>query len=201
MICGVIVMNDRIHVDSDKGLFVPTRLRGEGQIIFRTPRATIQMFGDIGAYYGLIDETHFGSLEDLESAQNPDLAPDQCKIKRAGEEPVVLAVEIHPDVITDGGVMTQDIVIEGPRGIVYGPRSDGDDGYVLTLASEDGRVEARLDEAAMYHLWTEVRGVPWPEPDEFNEKDRRVKQVLHAANGADLETLDEALRVLRGDRR
>jgi hypothetical protein len=91
--------------------------------------------------------------------------------------------------------------VTGARGIVYGPAADAD-GYVLTIATDGGhRLELELDEDAMYTLWTEVKGVPWPEPDHIGEKDRLVRQVLHAANGADEEMLREALRVLGGEQR
>ncbi|WP_311170633.1 hypothetical protein [Halobellus ordinarius] len=100
---------------------------------------------------------------------------------------------------TDGGVATDRYEVSSASGIVYGPAFDSE-GYVLLVATEERRVEIEFDEDAMYTLWTEVKGVPWPEPDHIGEKDRLVRQVLHAANGADEEMLREALRVLGGER-
>ncbi|WP_256288804.1 hypothetical protein [Halobellus inordinatus] len=93
---------------------------------------------------------------------------------------------------------TERLRVEGARGIVYGPAVDAE-GYVLAIGTDERRVEIELDEDAMYTLWTEVKGTPWPEPDRMAEKDRLVRQVLHAANGADEEGLREALRVLGGE--
>lgn len=101
--------------------------------------------------------------------------------------------------VADGGVPTERVRVTGARGIVYGPAADAE-GYVLQVATEERRVEIELDKDAMYTLWTEVKGVPWPEPDHIGEKDRLVRQVLHAANGADEEMLKDALAVLGGER-
>jgi hypothetical protein len=68
------------------------------------------------------------------------------------------------------------------------------------VTAAEGRVEIVLPPEAMYTLWTEVRGVPWPEPDHVGVEDRLVRQLLHAANGADEEGLREAIRVLGGER-
>jgi len=107
---------------------------------------------------------------------------------------------VDQELVADGaGVETDRIRVSNSRGIVYGPAVDAA-GYVLTVATDERRLELELDEDAMYTLWTEVKGVPWPEPDHMGEKDRLVRQVLHAANGADEESLRDALRVLGGER-
>lgn len=81
----------------------------------------------------------------------------------------------------------------------YGPVWDGTDEpdqWVLRLTTIDGeRVEIVLDDHPMYELWTEVRGVPWPRSDS-NQKDRMVRQVVHAANDADEQMLQDALDAL-----
>lgn len=86
------------------------------------------------------------------------------------------------------------------QGVTYGPsvRHDGD-GYVLTVTAAEDRVEIVLPPEAMYTLWTEVRGVPWPERDAGVE-DRLVRQLVHYTNGADEASLREAIRVLGGER-
>jgi len=39
-------MSETLHVDADRGLWLPPELRDfEKQIVFRTPRATLQHFG------------------------------------------------------------------------------------------------------------------------------------------------------------
>ena len=90
--------SETTHVDAD-GLRMPPALRTvTGQIVFRTPRATIQHFqsggGETDAYYPLIDETHFGRLEELDAAQNPELAPNRVSIKPRGETPRVFEVTL-----------------------------------------------------------------------------------------------------------
>jgi len=109
------------------------------------------------------------------------------------------AIERDRDLVTDGGVETDRIRVSNSRGIVYGPAVDAA-GYVLAVAADERRLELELNKDAMYTLWTEVKSVPWPEPDHLGEKDRLVRQVLHAANGADEESLRDALRVLGGER-
>lgn len=85
------------HLD-DKGLWIPDDLREfTAQVVFRTPRATIQHFqsggGDLDGYYGMIDESHFGDPEESRfDWNNPELAPDCVSIKLQGEDPVVLEV-------------------------------------------------------------------------------------------------------------
>jgi hypothetical protein len=60
-------------------------------------------------------------------------------------------------------------------GVTYGPATDAD-GYVLTLITADGPLEVEFDEEAMYLLWTEVRGTPWPDPPTPRENDLLVKR-------------------------
>ena len=84
-------------------------------------------------------------------------------------------------------------------GVTYGPTVD-DDGYVLTLITADGPLEVEFDEEAMYLLWTEVRGTPWPDPPTPTESDLLVKRLVELANGADEEMLRDAIRALGGER-
>ena len=90
----------------ESGLFVPQDLREfQGQIVFRTPRSTIQHFGstDLDAYYGMIQAGDFGKPDQFRDPKNPNLAPDRLTIKPQGEEPVEFVVETDPDVRCDGG--------------------------------------------------------------------------------------------------
>ncbi|WP_254271118.1 hypothetical protein [Haloarcula marina] len=88
--------------------------------------------------------------------------------------------------------------VTGRSVVSYGPSAHVDgDGYVLSFSTDAGRVEILVDERAMYDLWSEVRGVPWPEAThEQDEHDRLVRRVLHAANDADTAMLREMLRTL-----
>lgn len=82
------------HLSEDRGLWIPPELREfTGQIVFRTPRSTIQHFGsDLDAYYGMIDESHFGALPKIASPQNPELAPDRVSIMPQGEDAQIFEV-------------------------------------------------------------------------------------------------------------
>lgn len=85
------------HLGSD-GLWIPVDLREfTAQVVFRTPRATIQHFqsggGELEGYYGLIDESHFGDPAEMRDPKNPDLAPDSVSIKPQGEDLVTFVVE------------------------------------------------------------------------------------------------------------
>jgi len=135
-------------------------------------------------------------------APTPNRQCRECALMDRAEEMAEFEEEDRAEEIrTDGaGVATDRYAVSGADGIVYGPAFDSE-GYVLLVATEERRVEIELDEHAMYTLWTEVKGVLWPEPDDMGEKDRLVRQVLHAANGADEESLREALGVLGGERR
>ncbi|WP_436924901.1 hypothetical protein [Halosimplex amylolyticum] len=79
--------------------------------------------------------------------------------------------------------------------VSYGPGSIESENWALSINCEEERVDITLDEESMYHLWVEVRGVPWPSRENRTE-DRLVRQVVHAANGADEEMLRDALEVL-----
>jgi hypothetical protein len=90
---------EQTHVDED-GLFIPPALREfKQQVVFRTPRSTIQHFGQspLDAYYGLIDESHFG--DGVRDSKNPHLAPNQVSIKLQGESEVTLAVDVEGGVV------------------------------------------------------------------------------------------------------
>jgi len=84
--------------------------------------------------------------------------------------------------------------------VSYGPATETNV-WVLAITCQDSRVEVELDEESMYELWVEVRGVPWPDPElpgeeSRREQDRLVRQLVHAANGADTEMLEDALEAL-----
>lgn len=81
--------------------------------------------------------------------------------------------------------------------VTYGP-SNGVGEWVLSVSTESGRVEIELGEAAMWDLWLEVRGVPWPGA-ENDGKDRLVRRLVQAANDADREMLFDALEALGGE--
>lgn len=94
-------------LDAD-GLRIPPELREfTHQVVFRTPRVTIQHFGSdpLDPYYGMIEAGDFGDPDEFRDPRNPELAPDRVSIKPEGEEPVVLEVELEatPEVVTDGG--------------------------------------------------------------------------------------------------
>ncbi|QIO23068.1 hypothetical protein [Haloarcula sp. JP-L23] len=86
----------------------------------------------------------------------------------------------------------------GPHPAVsYGPTDEGDEWLLAVTTESEGRVEIVLDEVMMYDLWTEVRNVPWPSAAHHTEeRGRLVRQVVHAANGADEAMLRDALRAL-----
>lgn len=80
--------------------------------------------------------------------------------------------------------------------VTYGPTRPHDPGeYVLSVTTEEDLLEIVFGEDAMYDLWVEVRGVPWGECD-TDDRDRLVRQVLHAANEANKEQLWDALEAL-----
>lgn len=88
--------DETLHVDDDLGLWVPPRLREfESQVVFRTPRGTVQHFGSqpLDAYYGLIDKSAFGDADEFRDCRNPELAPDRVSIKPQGEEAQVFEVD------------------------------------------------------------------------------------------------------------
>ena len=90
--------NQELHLSYERGLWIPPELREfTAQVVFRTPRSTIQHFesapGHLDAYYGMIDETHFGDIKEFRDPQNPELAPNRVSIKHQGEEPQVFEVD------------------------------------------------------------------------------------------------------------
>ena len=94
---------------------------------------------------------------------------------------------------------TRYVVDDDRPAISYGPsrHSDGE-AWVLSLSTGEERVEIVVNERAMYDLWVEVRGVPWPNPvpEEYDQRDRLVRQLVHAANDADAAMLEDALEAL-----
>lgn len=94
-------------IHPDRGLWLPPEFRNtDGQTVFRTPRATIQHYTalDDAAYYGMIDESHFGDPDDIRDPQNPELAPNEITIKLEGDDPTRLTVNTDTEIRADGGV-------------------------------------------------------------------------------------------------
>jgi hypothetical protein len=90
----------------DDGLWIPPDLREfEVSITIRTPRATIQHFGSgpLGPHYGMVDDSHFRDAGEFRDPKNPHLAPDRVELKARGQEPVALAVDLEPELLSDGG--------------------------------------------------------------------------------------------------
>lgn len=90
------VESQTLHIDADRGLWIPAEVRDfEKQIVFRTPRSTLQHFGStpLDPYYGMIDERSFGDPEDMRDAKNPELAPNQVSIKEQGDDAIVFEVK------------------------------------------------------------------------------------------------------------
>ena len=89
------------------------------------------------------------------------------------------------------------VVDDDRPAVSYGPSQHTEGrSWVLSLSTGEERVELVLDERPMYDLWVEVRGAPWPVPPEYGREDRLVRQLIHAANDADVEMLEEALDAL-----
>jgi len=102
-----------------------------------------------------------------------------------------------PKVRTDGGRDIHEYrVAEDRPAISYGPAPDREAAWRLAATTGYERVELLVGKQAMYELWTEVRNVPWPNPQKPREHDRLVRQVVHAANDADAEMLEDALAAL-----
>lgn len=93
---------------------------------------------------------------------------------------------------------TERYVVNDERpAISYGPsRHTEGEAWVLSLSTGEERVELVLDERPMYDLWVEVRGVPFPEPKGSTQDERLLRQLVHAANDANDETIRDALEVL-----
>jgi hypothetical protein len=82
------------HLDPERGLWIPPEARPYTQVIvIRTPRATMQIYGDppLGAYHGMIGRDHF-NIEKIETIRNKSLLPDKVSIKPAGKEPFIYRV-------------------------------------------------------------------------------------------------------------
>jgi hypothetical protein len=85
------------HLDDD-GLWMPPAFRGDRQLIIRTPRATIQHWGGLDrAYYGMVDESHFGDVDGMVDPRNPDLAPDSVGLTLVDGPAAELAVDRHSE--------------------------------------------------------------------------------------------------------
>ncbi|PSQ06640.1 hypothetical protein BRC92_00275 [Halobacteriales archaeon QS_4_69_31] len=104
-------------------------------------------------------------------------------------------------VATDGARDIHEYQIHDGRPTVsYGPSVDGA-GWVIAFTTQAGRVEIQLDDESMYQLWVETRNVPWPNRAvEGERRNRLVRRVVHAANDADAEMLEDALAALGADR-
>lgn len=84
------------HIDDEQGLWIPPDYREfSRQIVIRTPRATVQHFGDdaLDAHYGMIDESHFGPADSFTDPKNPTLAPNEVRIMPEDADGVTLTVE------------------------------------------------------------------------------------------------------------
>jgi hypothetical protein len=121
------------HIDEDEGLWIPPELRQfESQVVIRTPRATIQHFesgdGELDAYYGMVDESDFGDVEQMRDPKNPELAPRHMSIKPQGEDAVELYVSMPEEQLaTDGGVDHYRELCKGMRpGLLIGVNDSGE---------------------------------------------------------------------------
>jgi hypothetical protein len=115
----------------------------------------------------------------------------------AGTAAAALDAMDPDDLMTDGGRDIHEYQIHDDQPIVsYGPSVDAA-GWVIAFTTESGRVEIQLDDESMYQLWVETRNVPWPNRAvEGERRDRLVRRVVHAANDADAEMLEDALAAL-----
>jgi hypothetical protein len=92
------------------------------------------------------------------------------------------------------------------QSINYGPVAVDAEEWSLFIRTADGeRLELRLGEAAMYELWTEVQGRPWPDRHEEHETQRTLRhEIVDRVNGMDVGGLREVLDVIeaieRGER-
>jgi len=81
--------------------------------------------------------------------------------------------------------------------ISYGPTKHPDEWVLALTTVSEGRVEIVLEEGAMYDLWVETRGVPWPSASQHDATEERLaRQVIHGVTGADKEMLRDALEAL-----
>ena len=95
---------DETHLDDD-GLWIPPEFQTDKQLVIRTPRSTIQHWGEFDSgYYGMVTERDFGNVDDIRNPQNGELAPDKVSLKIAGEDAHVLEVVQEPEAVADGGV-------------------------------------------------------------------------------------------------
>lgn len=120
---------------------------------------------------------------------DPEVRADGGQLEHEVDDPGTLATATAPD--------DTDCVLYGPLSV-----TDGDwiDTWVLTITTESGCVEIELPPGAMYSLWREVRGVPWPEAHtEDRERHRLVRELVRRGNDASLQMLSDAVQVLRGD--
>lgn len=94
MVCPPCSETGPLRVTQD-GLRLPKYLREfEGQVVFRTPRGTVQHFGStpLDGYYGMVRPRDFGTAEEFRDAQNPSLAPDRVSIKKQGEDTLTFQI-------------------------------------------------------------------------------------------------------------
>jgi len=147
------------HIDEDDGLWIPPRLREfEGQVVFRTPRTTIQHFesggGQLDAYYPMVDERDFGDTDEMTNPKNPGLAPRTVSIKPQGEDPVELTVSFPQEQLADGAGEPDSInefALAGDFGFmrVEGPfevDKSGTNWTIFLPENPDNRVVRTLDE-------------------------------------------------------
>lgn len=104
--------------------------------------------------------------------------------------------------------MTDERVIrvrDDRRSLNYGEARTDREAWSLFVGTQDGeRLELLLGEAAMYELWTEVQGRPWPDATHQTEEIRTLRrEIVERANGMDEEglraTLDAIEAIQRGE--
>ena len=99
---------------------------------------------------------------------------------------------------TDGGLDVRTLRVGSARSVAYGPAGAPAEEWSLRFTTEGAeRVTVRLDEDAMYQLWTEVHDVPWPSTG--SERDDLRREVVARAERADAGTLRDVLDVFGGD--
>jgi hypothetical protein len=82
------------YIDED-GIRIPKEVRDFGsQLVVRTPRSTIQHFGNnpMDPFYPMVSADDFGPADEFRDPKNPDLAPDRVSFKPAGEDAVTYTV-------------------------------------------------------------------------------------------------------------
>lgn len=93
-------MPEETIILTEDGLHIPEEVREYGsQLVIRTPRCTIQHFGDNSKdpFYPLVDAGDFGPVDEFRDPKNPELAPDSVSFKPQGEPALKYTVDIQTD--------------------------------------------------------------------------------------------------------